>query len=150
MSENNENTTEYTTDNGSYTGSYDGGSYQIPSYSSAPVQNNTMAIWSLVLGIISIVCCCWFGVLGMIVPIIGLVLGIIVLVQKKDGKGLAIAGVVCSGLSILFAILSIVILLALESADFNVNGVHYDSYADFFNAIENGEVDLDGDFSIDL
>lgn len=58
-----------------------------------------MAIASLILGILSLLCCC----IGFPFAIVGLILAIISLVKGKDGKGLAIAGlitsIVCLGIS---------------------------------------------------
>lgn len=73
---------------------------------SAPV--NGMAVTSMVLGIVSLVglCCCG-GVLG----VLGLIFGGVALNQINDGnyssasRGMAIAGLICSGVSIALSIL---------------------------------------------
>ena len=73
-------------------------------------QNNTssgLAIASLVCGIISFFCCYFsFFVSGA-----GLITGIISLVKKHNGRGMAIAGIVLSSMSIVFWV--VVILLAV-------------------------------------
>ncbi|MDO5560752.1 MAG: DUF4190 domain-containing protein [Oscillospiraceae bacterium] len=51
-----------------------------------------MAIASLILGILSLLCCC----IGFPFAIIGLILAILVLVKRKNGKGLAIGGLITS------------------------------------------------------
>ncbi len=62
-----------------------------------------MAIASLILGIVSIfgLCCCF---LNVITAPIAIILGIIVLVSKRSGTGLAITGIVFSALSLLVVI----------------------------------------------
>lgn len=59
---------------------------------------NGMAVASLVLGIIAIFFF-WIPFLGWIPVITGLVLGIVAL-QRPQGRGMAIAGVVCSGIAL--------------------------------------------------
>lgn len=51
-----------------------------------------MAVVSLVLGILSLVCCC----IGFPFAIVGLILAIIVLAKGKNGKGLAVGGLITS------------------------------------------------------
>lgn len=67
-----------------------------------------MAIAGMVLGIISLVCCCT-GYIALVLGIVGFVLSLIVLIQKKPGKGMAIAGIICSAV----AVISIVVLMAI-------------------------------------
>jgi hypothetical protein len=56
------------------------------------------AITALVLGIVSIVCgCCG---LGFIAAPISIIFGIIVLAKKYSGKGMAIAGIIMSAITI--------------------------------------------------
>lgn len=62
------------------------------------------AIASLVCGCLSIMCC-WFPCLGWIFPIVAIVMGVITVVKKYDGKGFAIAGIITGGLGILLTIL---------------------------------------------
>ena len=61
---------------------------------------NGLAIASLVLGIVSIMFV-WIpvvGLLGTLMAIIGLVLGILAL-RQPTGRGLAVSGLVCAGVS---------------------------------------------------
>jgi hypothetical protein len=72
-----------------------------------------MAVTSMVLGIVSVVLSClWF--LAIPAAIVGLILGIINLKNKKGGKGMAIAGLILSGLGLLvglyFAIFTIFLM----------------------------------------
>ncbi|MFM2090457.1 MAG: hypothetical protein RLZZ127_946 [Planctomycetota bacterium] len=66
-----------------------------PAQPEAPRHGSGLAITSLVLGILAFITC------GL-TAIPGLICGIIALVKKRPGQGMAIAGVVCSGVSFLF------------------------------------------------
>lgn len=61
--------------------------------------NVGFAIASMVCGILSLVCCCltW---LSLLLGIAGIALGVISLKGKFDGRGMAIAGVVCGGIGV--------------------------------------------------
>ena len=76
----------------------------------AAAKSNQMALWAMVTGIISLLCC---QVLGPL-PI---VLGIVALSQIKrnpqqTGSGFAIAGIVLGILSLIIAVVGISILIA--------------------------------------
>lgn len=59
------------------------------------------AIASMVCGIVSIViCCCEY--IAIPLGIVAIVLGIISLKKGESGKGMAIAGIVCAGCSLVF------------------------------------------------
>lgn len=67
-----------------------------------------LAITSMVLGILSLVCC--FVYCGSIpLAIVSIILGVIVLVQKKKGKSFAIAGIVTSVVGVLMSIAILVL-----------------------------------------
>lgn len=65
--------------------------------------NIGFAIASLVCGILSLVCCC-LSLFSGVLAIAAVVLGIITLCFKYDGKGMAIAGIVTGGIGFLFVI----------------------------------------------
>lgn len=73
------------------------------------------AIAGLVLGILSLVCCCFWYVSG-IFAILGLVFSIIVLAKNKSGRGMAIAGVICSGIGLLIAVFMAICVIYIGSA----------------------------------
>ena len=95
-----------------------------PSYSSSQQPPSSgLAITSMVLGIVGILgslfsCCC--GVLaaapGVVLGIAAVITGIIALNKVKDGsgegKGMAMAGVICGAVSILLGIVLIVVIFA--------------------------------------
>ncbi|KMJ57229.1 hypothetical protein AB685_17660 [Bacillus sp. LL01] len=83
---------------------------------------NSNAILSLILGIISILCCA-ISFLSMVFAVPGFVLAVMGLneIQKTDqsGRGYAKAGLICSLVGILLPLIIILIsLLFFESTDF--------------------------------
>jgi hypothetical protein len=85
-------------------------------------QNNGLAVASLVLGILSILLAIIpiVGFIAWIMAPVGLILGIIGL-GKPTGKGMAIAGVVCSAIGLLICI-GWVILFAIGMAGAAASG----------------------------
>ena len=81
------------------------------------VQSNGMAVASLVLGILSIlfVWIPFIGLVSWILAPIGLVLGLVAL-NKPYGKGMAIAGSICSGIGLLGCIGWVVLIGAAAAA----------------------------------
>ena len=77
-------------------------------------------IASMICGILSLLCCC-FWPLSLVCSIVAIVLGIIAIYNKYDGKGMAIAGIVMGSIGIVVAIGILVlagsasVLEALES-----------------------------------
>lgn len=60
------------------------------------------SIASLVCGIASIICCCFVG-FSFLLSAAGLALGIISCCKNYDGKGMAIAGIVLSGIGLVLS-----------------------------------------------
>lgn len=58
-----------------------------------------MAVAALIFGILGMLCCC----LGFPFAIVGLILAIVVLAKHKAGKGLAIAGLITSLITLIFS-----------------------------------------------
>lgn len=80
-------------------------------------QSNGLAVASLVLGILSIVFV-WIpfvGLISWILAPVGLVLGLVAL-SKPYGRGMAIAGTVCSGVGLLGCIGWVVLIGAAAAA----------------------------------
>ncbi len=84
--------------------------------SPTPMQKtHPLSIASLVTGILSIVpSCCCLGFLGLPLAITGIITGILGLMKIKaspqtlKGNGLAIAGLICAGLGLVFGVLELV------------------------------------------
>ena len=70
--------------------------------------NGGFAIASMICGIISILCCCLTWV-SLVLGVAAVVLGIIALKYKYDGKGMAIAGIVTGGIGIFIWLIVILV-----------------------------------------
>ena len=68
-----------------------------------------LAIASMVLGIVSLICSCCIPYLPVLLALLGVILGGVSLGGHYEGKGMAIAGLVCS---IIALIPSIVVIVA--------------------------------------
>ncbi len=75
--------------------------YPIPT---RPQGEQGLAIASMVLGIVSIVFACCLWPISFIAAVVGLVLGIVSVKQNRDGKGMAIAGIIMCAIAIVLAI----------------------------------------------
>lgn len=73
-------------------------------------QSSSLAVCSLVLGILSIVFCL-FPYLSIIIGLVGLIQGIVCLAQRRAGRGMAIAGIVTGVLGVMISILLGVIMV---------------------------------------
>jgi len=77
---------------------------------------NGISIASLVVGILSL----FIPYIGIIIGVLGVVLGVLglhdVKVKGQGGKGLAIAGIVCSGITIIYFLI-VITLFALGIID---------------------------------
>lgn len=70
-----------------------------------------LAVISLVCGILALIMNCFLFFITPLFSIAGLITGIISCVKKKGGKGMAIAGIICSGIALLLCIVLIVLML---------------------------------------
>lgn len=73
-----------------------------------------LAITSMILGIIGLILACL--VVGIVPCLIGLIMGIVVLAQRRPGKGMAIAGIVTSTIGLLIFIVLIIGISASTKA----------------------------------
>ena len=91
--------------------------YQQPAYNAVPQEpqmknGNWMTSTSLILSILSIVCCC-LDVFALILAIESIVLAIIALVQHKGNKGMAIASLIVGIIGFLIAVYLLVYAYAI-------------------------------------
>lgn len=78
-------------------------------------KSSGLSIASMVCGIVGLVLSCCVPYLPLILGIVGLVLGAISLRKQAGGKGMAIAGIVCSIITLIPAILMLVMGASLLS-----------------------------------
>ena len=69
-----------------------------------------MAAASMVLGIIGLLISCCLYPITVILAIIGLILGAVAIKKGPAGRGMAVAGVVLSLISLAFAVLLIILM----------------------------------------
>ncbi|MCI8599591.1 MAG: DUF4190 domain-containing protein [Lachnospiraceae bacterium] len=67
-------------------------------------KSSNLAVTSLVLGILSIIFCIVFYI-SVIMGLIGLILGIVSVAQHRDGRGLAIAGIITNGIGLVLGVI---------------------------------------------
>ena len=93
------------------------------------------SIASMVCGILGLLCCCcgWFG---LIVSIAGIVLGVISLNKNCEGRGMAIAGIVCGGIGALVAVIAVIIAAATGGVADALNNIgDMDQISDFIDSL---------------
>src|SRR5438105_2712296 len=94
-----------------------GGGYNYgPGYGGAPVGTNTKAVWSLVLGILGLLCCGFFA--GIPAIILGRGAQNEIARTGQQGKGLATAGFILGIIACVFGVIS-AILFATGSLNFS-------------------------------
>lgn len=92
---------------GQFGGQMNGQPYMGQGYMPQQKEPMGFAIAGMVLGIVSIVCCC-SPFVGGVTGVLGLIFSIMVLVQKRPGKGMAIAGVICAAVGLILVVSMIV------------------------------------------
>lgn len=111
---------QYQTDSNQYQYSYQ---YDASTQYDQPKKSSGLAIASLVCGIVGLVlCCCYY--LSLPLSIVGLILGIVSLSKKSGGKGMAIVGVILSGITVVLAILMIAGVAALLGSEDFLNEIY--------------------------
>jgi hypothetical protein len=93
-----------------------------------PAPNNGKAVASLVLGIVSIVFCWIYGIVGIIPGIIGLVLGISA--KKETPSGMATAGLVLSIIGV--AINGIILISCIACASCIASSVPWTTWRSMY------------------
>jgi len=92
-----------------------------------PRKSNGMAVAALVLGIVSFVLSCVYYI-SIPAAIVGLILGIISIKGNKGRKGMAIAGIILSGIGLLFALVIVFGIVALFQNENFMNGLSEDLF----------------------
>ena len=121
--ESNNNTQEY---NYGEPVQYSTQQYEDPYRNTPPEEPSGLAIASLVLGIISLVLSC--GYINIVTGIISIILGAIHLAKHKTRRGMAIAGIVCSIISIVLLVILVAIGLAFLSSSPDIMNMYGDMF----------------------
>lgn len=72
-----------------------------------------MAIASMVLGIVALVLCC-LPILSAPCGLVGLVLSLVSLIKKRDGRRMAIAGLACSYIALFVVFIVLIVALLMK------------------------------------
>lgn len=105
QADNDQNASAYSTSNQQY---YSGSVNEKPEGQGGYIG---VSIASLVCGILAIICCC-ATTFSVLLSIAAIVLGIITIVKKYDGKGMAIAGIATGGVAVVLTIFAFVSMFA--------------------------------------
>lgn len=119
--------------------------YEYSSYDESPVPSSKkgFAIASLVLGILSMLCCCC-GWIPVIFGAAALVFGILSLSKGYGGKGLAVAGIVCCVIGIIGGVITIAVPASVsdfaesitgDMGDFDTDIHSFDELEDYIDQI---------------
>jgi len=96
------------------------------------------SIASLVCGILGLLCCCC-GFFGIALSIAGIVLGIVSLKKNCEGKGMAIAGIVCGGIGALSGLVGVIAGASTSSLMNNIGDIDsingLDDISDFLDSL---------------
>ncbi|MCM1220420.1 MAG: DUF4190 domain-containing protein [Lachnospiraceae bacterium] len=69
-----------------------------------------MAIAAMVLGIFGLLLGCCLPPVSIVIAVVSIILAAMAIKKNQDGKGMAIAGLVCSAIAVLMDIIFLVIL----------------------------------------
>lgn len=108
-----------------YTAQYQGGGSSYP-YETEQKTNTTngMQIASLVLGILGMLTCCCYGVVGLVLGIIGLIMAI--MGNHRSRSGVGVAGLVCSIIAIILGIAGTIYFILIYFAIYQQAGPFVD------------------------
>ena len=106
----------------SYYPDYQQNSYNQPTYSAEPYppQSSTpgLSIAGMICGILSLLTCCFYYI-GLPLAVLGLIFSIIGMKRNANGKGMAVAGIVTSAITLaIIVIMLIIVLVAANSSPY--------------------------------
>ncbi len=113
-----EEVVETVEDSGSYepqSYDYSNTGYSDPMGSVQAAGPHAFSIVSMICGILSLVCCCVYG-LAITFGIVAIVFGILSIVKAKGGRGMAMAGLICGGIGLLLSIIVAIVGAAAGSS----------------------------------
>jgi hypothetical protein len=88
-------------------------------------RTNAFALWGMIFGVLSLLCCCFRLVLGPLGLIFSLI-GLSQISERPDlyeGRGLAIAGIILSSLGLIVGF--VLFAIALATGHFHAHHYHY-------------------------
>lgn len=97
-------------------------------------RTNGMQIASLVLGIIGMITCCCYGVVGLVLGIMGLVFAIIG--NKSSRSGVGVAGLVCSIIAVILGVAGTIYYAMIYLAMYKGMGPLVDYLQEYTNALQ--------------
>ena len=97
----------------------------------AKSDSKAFGIISLVCGILSVVCCCtlWGAV---VLGVTAIVLGILSISKRENTNGMAVAGIICGGIGLVFII---VMMIAAGNLDKLVNTSNSEAVTEYVERI---------------
>lgn len=115
-------TNNYTYNNGSYQNIPGGNGYGTPQNMDGG--STGLAIASMILGIVALLvgCCAVYKVVTILCAVFSIVFGVLSMQKGPQGKGMAIAGIVCSIIALVVQIVIIAIGVGLMSVIFSEFG----------------------------
>lgn len=117
-----------------YTASYSNGESQSYGQGQPVNATNGMQIASLVLGILGMLTCCCYGVVGLVLGIIGLVLAIIG--NKRSRSGVGVAGLICSIIAVILGVAGTIYYAMIYLALYQGVGPMVDYLKDYTDALQ--------------
>jgi len=88
-------------------------------------ESMALSIWAFILGLLSMLCCCYLGIFGCIVALVSIILSFVALAKNKRGKALAIVALICGiigmGLSI-YMVMASYISMPIPKGLLTING----------------------------
>lgn len=80
----------------------------------------TMALVSMIIGIVGLLACCFIPIISIVTGVVGLILGIVGLKQSTTSKGMAIAGIILNALSLILGIVTVILVFSIGDSLVNI------------------------------
>jgi hypothetical protein len=101
---------------------------QYPNYNFPAERPKVFAIISLIMGLCSMFISCCIPILTFFTSIAGLIFGIVSIKRNEAGKGMAIAGIIISAVTIVFSIVMIFVWIAALTDSSDSSYYYYNYY----------------------
>ena len=96
-----------------------------------------LSIASMILGIVSVLCSCCLWFIAIPAGIVGLILGIVGIKRGGEGRGMAIAGIITSSVSIVLGlVMAVMFISAMTSGVYNgMDDFYRNYYSEYLNTL---------------